>query len=43
MKKKISKEERYNRIYAACEPFREAKKNTIHTLMTFGKKHPVLK
>lgn len=43
MKKKISKEERYNRIYAACEPFREAKRNTIHTLMTFGKKHPVLK
>ena len=43
MKKKMSKEERYNRIYKACEPFREAKRNTIHTLMTFGKKHPVLK
>ena len=43
MKKRMSKEERYNRIDTACEPFREAKKNTIHTLMTFGKKHPVLK
>ena len=43
MKKRMSKEERYNRIYTACEPFREAKKKTIHTLMSFGKKHPVLK
>ena len=43
MKKRMSKEERYNRIDTACEPFREAKRNTIHTLMTFGKKHPVMK
>ncbi len=43
MKKHISKKERYEKLVAACEPFREAKRETIHTLAGIGRKHKLLR
>lgn len=39
MKKQTTRREKYNRIYEAATPFREAKKNTIHALAGVGRKH----
>ncbi len=43
MKKNNSKKERYEKLVAACEPFREAKRETIHTLAGIGRKHKLLR
>lgn len=38
-----SRKERFHKIYQASEPFRKAKKDTIHTLGQIGRKHRLLK
>ena len=43
MKKNSKKMERFQNIYQALEPFRVAKKNTIHSLACIGRKHKWLK
>lgn len=42
-KTRISKKERYEKLIAACEPFREAKRETIHTLAGIGRKYKLLR
>ncbi|MDD6155921.1 MAG: hypothetical protein PUB52_02790 [Lachnospiraceae bacterium] len=41
-KRQLSKE-RYEKVYQAMEPFRAAKKETIHVLAGFGRKHKLLR
>lgn len=44
MKKgKISRRERYDKIYRSLEPLRIAKKETIHTLASIGRNHKILR
>lgn len=43
MGNKITRRERYERIYTACEPLRNAKKDTIHTLAGLGRKHKLFR
>ena len=43
MERNYRRKERYQAIYDAFEPLRRAKKDTIHSIMSYGKKHPVLK
>ena len=42
MRTKIRKE-RFQSIYQAMEPFRVAKKNTIHTIAGVGRGHKILR
>ena len=43
MERKNKRDERYRKIYDTFEPFRQAKKETIHSIISYGKKHPILK
>ena len=43
MKNQTSGQERYIRLSEACEPFRKAKTETIHTLAGIGWKHMILR
>ena len=43
MERNNKRYERYKTIYDTFEPFRQAKKETIHSIISYGKKHPVLK
>ncbi len=43
MKKRTSQKERYEALYAASEPFRRAKTETIHTLAGIGRRHRLLR
>ncbi|MBR4981620.1 MAG: hypothetical protein IKY94_03560, partial [Lachnospiraceae bacterium] len=43
MERNYRRKERYQAIYDAFEPLRKAKKDTIHSIVSYGKKHPVLK
>ena len=43
MKRRVSRKEQYEKLSAACEPFRKAKKETIHTLAGIGRKHKLLR
>lgn len=43
MKKRTSKKELYEDLIIACEPFRRAKTETIHTLAGIGRKHRLLR
>ncbi len=43
MERNNKRYERYKMIYDTFEPFRQAKKKTIHSIMSYGKKHPILK
>ena len=43
MERNYRKKERYQAIYDALEPFRRAKKDTIHGIVSYGKKYPILK
>ncbi|MCI7804298.1 MAG: hypothetical protein MR503_04375, partial [Oscillospiraceae bacterium] len=43
MKNQNSGQERYSRLSEACEPFRKAKTETIHTLAAIGCKHTILR
>lgn len=43
MNKRQLCKERYEKVYQAMEPFRAAKKETIHVLAGFGRKHKLLR
>ena len=43
MKRQISKRERYEKLSAACEPFRRAKSETIRALGGIGRRYRILR
>ena len=43
MKRQISKRERYEKLSAACEPFRRAKSETIRALGRIGRRYRILR
>ena len=43
MKRQIAKREQYEKLHAACEPFRRAKSETIRTLAGIGRRYRMLR